>query len=156
LIKWILLAVLAALALGQFITGDVLYGYDGRWRYPSRWIPPKQRTFTPAELALYNGRDPSRPIYLSILGNVYDVTRGGSTYKPGGSYWFFAGKDASRAYVTGCFKTHLTHDLRGLGEEDLQQIDAWNTFFAENPRYQKVGTLQLPLIDPKTSPPEPC
>jgi len=31
-----------------------------------------------------------------------------------------AGRDASRAYVTGCFETHLTPDLRGFGEAEMQ------------------------------------
>ena len=31
-----------------------------------------------------------------------------------------AGKDAARAYGTGCFTTHKTHDLRGLTDRELQ------------------------------------
>lgn len=31
-----------------------------------------------------------------------------------------AGKDAARAYGTGCFSTHLTHDVRGLSEQELK------------------------------------
>lgn len=31
-----------------------------------------------------------------------------------------AGKDAARAFVTGCFETHLTHDLRGLTPTELE------------------------------------
>jgi hypothetical protein len=31
-----------------------------------------------------------------------------------------AGRDASRSFITGCFETHLTHDLRGLSPEQLQ------------------------------------
>lgn len=31
-----------------------------------------------------------------------------------------AGKDAARAYTTGCFQTHLTHDIRGLNEKELK------------------------------------
>ena len=57
---------------------------------------------------------------LSILGKVYDVTAGRWVYGPRGTYHFFAGRDASRAYVTGCFETHLTHDVRGLTFEELQ------------------------------------
>lgn len=30
-----------------------------------------------------------------------------------------AGKDAARAYATGCFQTHLTHDLRELTESEI-------------------------------------
>lgn len=32
-----------------------------------------------------------------------------------------AGKDAARAFATGCFKEHQTHDLRGL-DEDEQRV----------------------------------
>lgn len=38
-LKWILLTLIAVLAMGQFVTGDVLYGYKGKWRNPKRWIP---------------------------------------------------------------------------------------------------------------------
>lgn len=31
-----------------------------------------------------------------------------------------AGRDASRSFITGCFQTHLTHDLRGISEEELK------------------------------------
>lgn len=35
-------------------------------------------------------------------------------------YHQFAGKDAARAYVTGCFKIHLTHDVRGFNEQEMK------------------------------------
>lgn len=38
-VRWTLLAVIAAMAIGHFITGDVLYGYEGKWRNPKRWLP---------------------------------------------------------------------------------------------------------------------
>jgi putative protein kinase ArgK-like GTPase of G3E family len=37
-------------------------------------------------------------------------------YGPGGSYHFFAGRDATRAFVTGCFQEDLTDDLTGVEE----------------------------------------
>lgn len=51
---------------------------------------------------------------------MFDVTKGARNYGPGGAYHFFAGRDASRAFVTGCFRTHLTHDVRGLSPHEEQ------------------------------------
>lgn len=85
---------------------------------PLQLLPAKNRVFSEAELALHDGLHPPIPIYLAIDGDVFDVSAG-AAYAPGGSYAHFAGKDAARAYVTGCFKTHLTHDIRGFGEKEL-------------------------------------
>ncbi len=66
------------------------------------------------ELAAYDGTDESKPIYLSINGTIYDVTAGRRIYGPGGSYHYFAGVDASRGFVTGCFAADRTGDMRGV------------------------------------------
>ena len=78
---------------------------------------------TDAELAAYDGTDPSKPIYVALNGTIYDVTVGRSFYGPGGSYGFFAGKDATRAYITGCFKEDLTPDIRGVEEMFIPKDD---------------------------------
>ena len=72
---------------------------------------------TDAQLALYNGTDPSLPILLAVNGTIYDVSASPHLYGPGGSYSFFTGRDATRAFVTGCFQEDLTGDLRGV--EDM-------------------------------------
>lgn len=77
---------------------------------------------TPTELAAYDGTDETKPIYLAINGTIYDVSVNRRTYGPGGSYHFFAGVDASRAYVTGCFADDRTPDMRGV-EEMFLPID---------------------------------
>ena len=81
-----------------------------------------------------------------------------------------AGRDASRAYVTGCFETHLTPDLRGFGEAEMkasissrfmlntdeQALSHWKTFFANHKEYEHVGRVLNPKIDPSTPIPEMC
>lgn len=79
---------------------------------------------TPAELATFDGTDPEKPIYLAINGSVYDVSSNARTYGPGGSYRFFAGADAARSYVTGCFAEDRTPDLRGVEDMYLPLDDA--------------------------------
>lgn len=64
---------------------------------------------------MHDGRDhPAVPIYVALNGSVYDVSASPHLYGPGGSYHFFAGRDATRAFVTGCFEEDLTGDLRGV------------------------------------------
>lgn len=72
---------------------------------------------TDTELALYDGSDLSKPIYVGLNGSIYDVSASPHTYGPGGGYSFFAGRDAARAFITGCFAEDLTPDLRGV--EDM-------------------------------------
>lgn len=133
-LKWILLAVGTSLLLSRSVTETWTFGYEGKYlrlktvRAPLRastvlilgqYLPkPTGRVFTPADLALHDGLHPPYGTFLAVDGDVYDVSSS-ATYAPGGSYHHFAGKDAGRAYVTGCFKTDLTHDLRGLTDAEL-------------------------------------
>jgi predicted heme/steroid binding protein len=71
---------------------------------------------TDAELTAFDGKDPSKPIYVGLNGSIYDVSASRKTYGPDGSYSFFAGRDAARAFITGCFQEDLTPDLRGVDE----------------------------------------
>lgn len=54
-------------------------------------IDNAMRIFTPDELKLYNGIDKPE-LYLSLLGNVYDVTKGEKHYGKDGSYHYFVGE----------------------------------------------------------------
>ena len=69
------------------------------------------------ELSAYDGTDAEKPLYLAINGTIYDVSNGRRIYGPGGSYHVFAGTDAARGFVTGCFQEDRTADMRGV--EDM-------------------------------------
>lgn len=79
---------------------------------------------TPSQLALYDGSDPSLPIYLALNGTIIDVSSNPGIYGPGGGYHFFVGKDATRAFVTGCFQEDLTGDMTGVEEMYIPIEDA--------------------------------
>jgi len=126
---------------------------------------------TPEQLALFDGADPRKPIYLAINGTIFDVSEGRHTYGPGGSYEVFAGRDATRAFVTGCFLEDRTGDLRGAEEiyipiDDpdeeitsgakkvraekerrdakkrvLQEVAKWESFYRKHKKYFEVGKL---------------
>ena len=126
---------------------------------------------TPVELAKYDGSDPSLPIYLAINGTIFDVSAGAHTYGPGGSYHAFAGHDASRGFVTGCFMEDRTSDLRGAEDvyipvedpdEDISsgerktraererrvakkkvqdEVTKWVNFYKNSKKYFEVGKV---------------
>ena len=103
---------------------------------------------TPEELAKYNGRQTSRnPIYIGILGQVFDVTPGKHHYGPDGSYSFFAGRDASRAYVTGKFQDDLNDDVQDLKPEDFSGLVDWRSFYQNHAKYKYVGKVVGRMYD---------
>lgn len=44
------------------------------------------RTFTPRQLSAYDGSNPDLPLYISIGGEVYDVSANRRVYGKGGAY----------------------------------------------------------------------
>lgn len=61
-----------------------------------------------------------RPIYLAILGRVYNVDGKKEYYGPGKSYHHFAGRDATRAFTTGDFQeSGLIATTHGLSHDEL-------------------------------------
>ena len=55
-------------------------------------VDPDKRLFTIAELTRYNDSDPSLPVYLAIVGDVFDVSAGREYYGASGGYHCFAGR----------------------------------------------------------------
>lgn len=116
---------------------SMTWGYNGKWTRLREWkglivslLFPEGKAchfelvltrlqkgevhLTDAQLLTYDGTDPSKPIYLALNGTIYDVSSSPQTYGPGGSYHFFAGRDAARAFLTGCFAEDAVPDLRGV------------------------------------------
>ncbi|XP_010895336.2 neuferricin [Esox lucius] len=105
----------------------------------SSTVPPP-RLITKDELSLYNGDENSRGLYLAILGQVFDVEKGMKHYGPGGGYHFFAGKDATLAFVTGDFTDPgLTDDVSGLSPAQVVALYDWLAFYHKD--YRPVGRL---------------
>ncbi|VDK88639.1 unnamed protein product [Litomosoides sigmodontis] len=97
--------------------------------------------FTKEQLSFFDGTRPSKGTYLAILGRIYDVQKGAKHYGPGGSYHFFAGRDATRAFVSGDFtEKGLVDDVKGLSDQDLLGIFDWIKFYEKD--YDLVGYLQ--------------
>ncbi|KAI4305516.1 hypothetical protein L6164_028878 [Bauhinia variegata] len=119
-------------------------------RYPFKF-DPGERLFSAEELALYNGTDEKLPILLGILGSVFDVTKGKSHYGAGGGYNHFAGRDASRAFVSGNFTGEgLTDSLRGLSSSEVKSIVDWRDFYFRS--YKYTGKLVGRYYDSQGNP----
>jgi len=100
-----------------------------------------QRVFTKTELTQYNGAAGSPGLFLALLGVVYDVSKGAQYYGEGGGYSFFAGRDASRAFVTGNFEEPgLVEDVAGLSGSDYLGLEEWQGFYEKD--YTRVGVLE--------------
>ncbi|KAF1980300.1 cytochrome b5 [Bimuria novae-zelandiae CBS 107.79] len=105
---------------------SLTWGYNPWWTRAAEWKnifkPPV--SLTDDELLAYDGTDPDKPIYLALNGTIYDVSISPATYGPGGSYHFFAGRDAARAFLTGCFDVDAVPDLRGV-EQMYMPLEPW-------------------------------
>ncbi|KAF5809770.1 putative cytochrome b5-like heme/steroid binding domain-containing protein [Helianthus annuus] len=85
------------------------------------------------QLKQYDGTDPSKPIYISVKGRIFDVSTGKSFYGPGGSYALFAGKDASRALAKMSKNDEdVIGSLDGLTEKELGVLADWEKKFEAN------------------------
>ncbi|KAG0461173.1 hypothetical protein HPP92_021470 [Vanilla planifolia] len=115
------------------------------------WRPVQPKIWTVEELAYYNGTDDKLPILLGILGSVFDVTKRKTHYGPGGGYHHFAGRDASRAFVSGNFSGDgLTDSLQGLSGVEMNSVVGWRKLYFE--KYIYVGKLVGRYYDKEGNP----
>ena len=119
----------------------------GKWGNLGRSISPFSsspsgvtRLVTAEELSRHDGnQDPT--LWLAILGEVFDVTKGERHYGAEGGYKGFVGKDGTRAFHTGHFNTPegLTPDMSGLPDAAHLAIREWADFYGRD--YAYVGKL---------------
>jgi hypothetical protein len=103
------------------------------------------RIVTPDELGLKTGEDGSA-VWLSILGDIYDVTEGKSFYGKGRSYGAFAGRDCTVCFVSGVFTAEeATKSTDELTDALLPGILDWAKFYATHKSYNFIGYL----VDPR-------
>lgn len=99
------------------------------------------RLVTLNELAAHGSSGAVRPLWLAIVGRVYDVDTGyNRSYGPQGGYNFFTGRDGSKAFVTGDFTEEgLVDDLSDLTPLQVGEIQGWVEFYDKD--YTFVGKL---------------
>jgi len=103
-------------------------------------LPPKNDPFTLEELRQYDGSDPTKPIYVSIKGTVFDVSLKRDIYGPTKAYNVFAGKDGSRGLGMSSLKPEdAVPDYTGLSDSDMKVLNDWHGFFSK--RYNVVGRV---------------
>ena len=109
--------------------------------------PQHDGTVTFSELEDGDGTD-GAPIYVALRGRVYDVSTGTAFYGPGKPYHHFVGRDASRAFATGCRAAEcVSADLDGLTPSQLRELDRWMEMYETHDKYTFVGTLVEDPVD---------
>lgn len=143
------------------------YVNDGQFKFVVNWInfvkntyfdfnrksnldsSTDEKVFTSDELKKY--RNLNDGLYISILGQVFDVTKGEKFYGPGATYHVFTGCDASLAFITGEFHSKgLTDDISSLSIEQVKMLDSWVQFYNKNYIYK--GKLSGRYYDEHGSP----
>ncbi|KAG6795701.1 neuferricin [Apis mellifera caucasica] len=94
-----------------------------------------QKIFTSSELKKYTNLE--NGLYISILGHVFDVTKGAKHYGPGATYHAFTGRDASLAFITGEFNdNNLIDDISSLSIQQVKALNDWVQFYNKNYIYK--------------------
>ncbi|XP_074030803.1 neuferricin [Leptinotarsa decemlineata] len=122
--------------------GSLLFSH---YRSTSHPEPTSEKLFGKDELKLYNGLDKPE-LYLSLLGYVFDVSKGFKHYGPGQQYNIFIGCDASRSFVTGDFnKDDINDEVADLNRDELKSLQHWLNFYKKE--YVEVGKLEGKYFD---------
>mmetsp|Transcript_18984 Transcript_18984/g.53924 ORF Transcript_18984/g.53924 Transcript_18984/m.53924 type:complete len:186 (+) Transcript_18984:168-725(+) len=103
---------------------------------------------TPEELALKVDpeNEGGKEIWLSIMGEVYDVSAGQEYYGGSTGYGVFAGRDASVPFVTGTFTPEESEKTtEDIPAAQLEALAEWRKFYEDSDKYHFKGFL----VDPR-------
>lgn len=105
------------------------------------------RDFTANQLREYDGESDSRPPYIALCGDVYDVSEAADFYGKGGPYHCFSGRDASRAMAKFSLDEAdlASTDVSDLGPFERSQLQDWVVKFKHYKCYPIVGKLTSAL-----------
>jgi predicted heme/steroid binding protein len=109
--------------------------------------PP--RNFTLAQLKYFDGTKDEKtgdlkPVYLSINGTIFDVTRGRDFYGPDGPYSMFAGRECGAALAKMSFDDKHLDDIDActkLNFGEKAELDGWTEKFQYYRCYPIKGRL---------------
>lgn len=112
---------------------------------PSSGSSQAQRNFTLEELSQFNGADANKPVFVSLLSDVYDVSADFLEYRRGGLLHVLAGRDASRAVALMSLVDDEAQntELPDLTDTQIASLSEWVRKFKDEKQYPKVGRLLL-------------
>lgn len=92
-------------------------------------------------------------VWLSILGQVFDVTAGAEYYGEGSGYSIFAAQDASPCFASGKFNEEgAKEDIEQFDTEQINSVVHWRKFYDDADQYNFVGLLEGLYYDEKGEP----
>jgi len=107
---------------------------------------------TAEELAEFDGREleshgegdaTHAPLYIAVMGRIYDVSGGKRFYGRGNSYHKLVGKDPTRAFCTGCLEPDcLIPWTDGLRDDQVAEAHKWMELYEHHDNYKLVGRLR--------------
>jgi len=115
---------------------------SAEWDDGSCLNPETVRVISMEELSSKTGKDDEGDVWISILGQVFDVTEGRSFYGEGTSYSIFAGQDASPCFASGEFNAKgAKKDIEDFEEGEIKGVEHWRKFYWEEDKYKFLGVL---------------
>ncbi|GKY93669.1 hypothetical protein MPSEU_000334300 [Mayamaea pseudoterrestris] len=101
------------------------------------------RNFTTTQLQKFDGNN-DHPVYMSVSGIVFDVSKGRDFYGPGGPYEKFAGCECGVALAKMSFDEEHLNDFNGIAQLNFgekAELEGWIDKFTNYRNYPVKGRL---------------